>query len=110
MATETDTSRIRLTRTSAYVNRIRKFAVYIDGEKVGKIANGSTEDYEIEPGDHEVVVKIDWCRSHTIRLWIDNGETVELGCGSVATAGETLFAILRGPGYFIDVWFLDDTR
>jgi hypothetical protein len=54
---------IQITRPKEWQNRIRKYHIYVDNEKVGEVANGETKDFLITPGQHTVVAKIDWCSS-----------------------------------------------
>ncbi len=62
-------------RTSEYLNRLRNYGVYIDGEKVGTIANGETKEFTVSQGTHTIVTKIDWCSSTTIQFSISDDET-----------------------------------
>ncbi|MGK2862103.1 MAG: hypothetical protein ACSLE0_09235 [Chitinophagaceae bacterium] len=57
---------IILTRTSEYVNRLRDYGVYIDGKKVGTMANGETKEFNVSSGQHTLFTKIDWCSSPTM--------------------------------------------
>jgi hypothetical protein len=52
-----------LERSSEMNNRLRNYAVYIDGEKMGTIANGETKEYDLPNGEHVIYCKIDWCSS-----------------------------------------------
>src|SRR5689334_21781248 len=85
---------IRLTRTSEWKNRIRAFAVFINGVKVGKIRNGQSVTFPIDPGDHELFIKIDWCVSNVVGLRVSEGDTVELSCGSGFAATKPVAAAL----------------
>ena len=82
LATAARATVIRLTRTSEWKNYFRAIAVYIDRVRVGKIRNGQTITFPIDPGEHELFVKIDWCESNAIGLQVQEGVTVELSCGS----------------------------
>jgi len=55
-------------RTSEYLNRIRNYGVYIDGKKVGTIANGETNEFSVSTGQHLIYTKIDWCSSRTLNF------------------------------------------
>jgi hypothetical protein len=77
---------IILNRTSEYVNRLRNYGVYIDGKKVGTIANGETKDFVVTPGHHSIVTKIDWCSSKTINFDISNDELKEFRVGGFKNA------------------------
>ncbi|MFB6499311.1 hypothetical protein [Bacillus haynesii] len=54
---------IEIRRTSQFMNKMRKFSVLIDGVEAGKIKDGGRLRIDLEPGEHEIQVKIDWCVS-----------------------------------------------
>ena len=87
---------IRLTRTSEWKSRFRAFAVFINGVKVGKIRNGQSFPFPIDPSEHELFVKIDWCVSNAVGLRVPEGATVELSCGSGLAATKHMAAALAG--------------
>ncbi len=55
-------------RTKEYQNALRKIMICIDGEETGEIGNGETKSFEISPGKHNVIAKIDWCKSKEFKL------------------------------------------
>lgn len=57
---------VMIERSNEMNNRLRDYGVYIDGEKVGVIANGETKEFEIGFGRHLIYCKIDWCSSPQI--------------------------------------------
>lgn len=93
-------STIKLKRDSGYADRIRAYHVVIDGKKVTKINNGGNIEIEVEPGDHELFLKVDWCRSNKITFSITEGETKAFDCGSSLRGYKLLFAII----YAIILW------
>ena len=72
---------IIINRTSEYLNRLRNFGVYIDGIKIGTIANGETKEFNVSAGQHSVFIKIDWCSSPTLSVNINDQETKNLKVG-----------------------------
>lgn len=70
---------IKITRTSEYSNRMRDYQIFIDGQKVGTIANGETKEFEISTGQHSIVAKIDWCSSP--ELLFDSNDTTTFKVG-----------------------------
>lgn len=77
---------IILNRTSEYVNRLRNYGVYIDGKKVGTIANGETKKFNVSPGQHSIVNKIDWCSSPTVTINISDDEVKSFKVGGFKNA------------------------
>ena len=83
-------TKIRIERNSEWNNKAREIGIYIDGEKVGTINDGETQDYVVENGKHEIYAKIDWCRSQKIELNVAENET----------------AILKLTGFKYGTWIL----
>ena len=71
-------TKIILTRPSQWMNRIRGYKVLINGQQVGVIKNGATEEYLVEPGTNSVECKVSWCSSRTLPVNIQSGETTYL--------------------------------
>lgn len=67
-------SRITITRRREWNNRFRKVGIYLDGEKIGEIANGETRSFDIHPGLHQLRARIDWCGSRQVEFGITQGE------------------------------------
>lgn len=63
-------AKLVLTRKGEWMNRIRRYKVFINGKEVGLIKNDGTEEYELEPGTYTVQCRIDWTSSpvHTVEL------------------------------------------
>src|SRR5664279_934185 len=56
-------AKIKIQRTNDYINLMRDYRLFIDGQKIGSIGNAQTKDFEIPAGRHSVIAKIDWCSS-----------------------------------------------
>lgn len=65
---------------SKWVDRGRNYAVIVDGEERGKVANGGSFAVDLGPGMHGVRMAVDWCGSHEIE--IDGDEVTALHCAS----------------------------
>lgn len=57
---------------------MRKIEIYLDGQKKGSIGNGESKEFDIEPGEHRVEAKIDWCSSLPVSVVLDESEEQEL--------------------------------
>ena len=75
-------NKIIISRKSEWRNRNRGFQVFIDGREVGKIANGSLEEYQAEPGTHTIQCKIAWCSSPELTITVKEGENSFVTVGS----------------------------
>nr|WP_206702903.1 hypothetical protein [Bacillus sonorensis] len=61
---------------------MRGFSVLIDGVEMGKIKDGGRLRIDLQPGEHAIQVKIDWCTSQTLRFTLDEGKVLKFRCGS----------------------------
>jgi len=59
-------TKIILSRRSEWINRSRNITVYIDGNEAGRIRNGSTEEFLVSPGSHQLQCRIAWYSSPVI--------------------------------------------
>jgi hypothetical protein len=67
-------TKLVLTRESEWLNRLRGYKVFIDGQKVGAVKNGDTEEFLVQPGMHTLTCKIDWCGSRDYKFEVKEGE------------------------------------
>lgn len=72
---------IQIKRDSGWTDRARAYKVVVDGKVIGKIHNGEEASFETTPGQHELVLKIDWCKSNYINFEAGN-EITQFECGS----------------------------
>ena len=70
--------KIKIKRTKEYNNMLRDFIILIDGQEIGKIANGETKDFEILPGHYIIKAKIDWGNSPEIPIVLVDNEIKNL--------------------------------
>ena len=54
---------IKIKRTNDYVNMLRDYHLFIDGQKIGTIGNDQIKEFDIPIGQHSLIAKIDWCSS-----------------------------------------------
>jgi hypothetical protein len=73
---------IKIKRDSGYVDRLRAYKVVLDGNVVGEVKNGQQIEVDAPQGKHELVLKIDWCRSNSVEFESDGSSDVEFECGS----------------------------
>lgn len=59
---------------------LRKYKVMLDGDNVGKIKIGQTLEIPVEPGVHELYVKVDWSRSKKTMFTVVDGEKQQFRC------------------------------
>jgi len=86
---------ITISRDSGYADRIRSYRVVVDDSEIGTINNGDSKTFSIEPGAHQLVLKIDWCSSNTISFELPPSAAVHFECGSN----------LRGVNLFLGIYY-----
>lgn len=72
---------IKIKRDSGYADRIRAYKVILDEKVIGEIKNGQEVTLEVPKGNHQLYLKIDWCRSNTVNFDA-NDSAIKFECGS----------------------------
>jgi hypothetical protein len=84
-----------------YTDRFRAYEIWIDGNLAGKIRRGERQRIEVAAGEHEVCLRIDWCRSPSVRVRLGIGESVELSAGPNAHPLAILYYLTFGRSRYI---------
>jgi hypothetical protein len=71
-------AKIIVKRNSQWINKIRDIGIFINGELVGAIKDGKTQQYEVKSGEHEIYAKIDWCGSQKILIDAADNEIITI--------------------------------
>lgn len=87
--------------TGFYRDRLRAYAVKINGERRGEIKHGETLTFELTAGDHSVRLAIDWCSSPKIVVAGD-ADTV-LICKPASSAFMAIIDVLFRPTQYISL-------
>jgi len=91
---------------SEYVGRLRKLWIFIDVEKKAYIKNGGSVTLDIDPGNHEIIVSMDYLTSNKLELTLGYGETVHLECGSTLKGMKLFFS----PFIFIAAYLFSSVK
>ena len=91
-------SKIKVTREHApWRDRARGYKVLIDGRQAGSLRQGDAATYTVEPGNHTVQMKIDWCTSRRLPVEVPADGTAQVTCRPGHNSWTALFdCILRG--------------
>ena len=103
---QNDSGILRVVRTSQFVNRGRRIAVWVDGREVGTVGNGETMDFAVSVGEHDVHAEIDSVCSQTVRVGVAAETPVTLRLSSPLTGWKVLRtqeALSGPPGSFISL-------
>jgi hypothetical protein len=108
MAQET---KLNINRVTSFADRIRAYIIVLDGVEVGQITAGESFDMAISPGEHRILLKIDWCRSNKLDFTAQAGTEVTLNCGSSLT-GWRIFMVFLYVSFLRDryLWIQEGTK
>ncbi|MSP19485.1 MAG: hypothetical protein EXR74_07935 [Bdellovibrionales bacterium] len=85
---------IKIRRRWNFVGAIRKFTVFVDGNKIGTIKNGKEESFAISPGKHLMVVKgAVWSKTQAISLDLAPEQKKTFECGVTNSCQKQLVAL-----------------
>ncbi len=68
-------TKIIISRSSEWMNRLRTYKVFINGKQAGTVKNGVSEEFAVEPGVNSVQCKVDWYSSQPFNVDVKEGET-----------------------------------
>lgn len=72
---------LKITRSKGIMrDRFRAYHVVVDKSDVGEIRRGQSLVFPVSPGQHEVHLEIDWCRSQSLMLEFRPGQDISLRC------------------------------
>jgi hypothetical protein len=72
---------VKISRTKSERDRLRSYDVLVDGRRMGRVRRGQSATLIVDPGRHQIEVKIDWKKSAAVFLNAQPGETLYLECG-----------------------------
>jgi hypothetical protein len=75
-------AKIEITRISQWANKVRGISIIVNGEKIGKIADGETKTFEVDAGEMQLLAKIDWCKTKPLIFMAEAGEMYRFKLGS----------------------------
>jgi hypothetical protein len=80
---------IRVTRMGGmFRDFLRAYKLLVDGEVRGRVRPRKSVEVEVEPGPHEVRMKIDWTGSPTHTVDLRAGETAHFVCWANTDPGQ----------------------
>ena len=88
-------------RRAIWRDLLRAYVVTIDGNDVGRLRSGEKRTFSLDPGNHDVRMKIDWCGSETVS--VNGSSDTELVCDSNGTALTVLPQIIFSAGEYISL-------
>ena len=84
---------IRIKRGISYADIVRRYKVFIDDTYCGDIKRNETKEFSVEKGHHSIYAEIDWCRSNTLIIEV-NESVVDIEIGSSLAKGKSWIPFL----------------
>jgi hypothetical protein len=103
---------IKIKRTNDYINYLRDYRLYIDGQKIGTIGNNQIKEFDIPNGQHSLIAKIDWCSCPNFSFEINENDSKILLLGGMRSSrwlvpliaiSIILALILKYVSYYISI-------
>lgn len=103
-----DKVRVLLGRPWQLANLNRTFEILVDGVRRTCIKNGKMMMLALPLGEHEIVARIDWCRSKPVmlRLYPDTEASVRIRCSVpwwAMLVPYLIFLYILVPGWYLEV-------
>ena len=83
-------AKIKVFREKAWADSLVKYKIIIDGKEIDVIKQDETKVLEVGSGDHEIYLKIAFCRSRKINFNVVNTSEARFRCKGL-TFGESWF-------------------
>ena len=84
---------LTITRYCTYASSFDKFKIFCDEKNIGKIKQGETIEFDIPQGEHEIYLKVYWCRSQKIKI-TEHEKDVQLYCATNLKGFRIFFAVM----------------
>lgn len=93
---------IRIERAPGLAYSGRMYALLVDGQKVGEVANGATADLEVAAGQHEIACRVDYVKSDPFVVDVGAGQMAVLRVASaeLSDIGGQLKGLFGSSSYF----------
>jgi hypothetical protein len=59
---------VTIARDAGYADSVREYSILLDGLFLGEVGEAEVKTFPIEPGEHRIEAKIDWCGSRLIKF------------------------------------------
>ena len=95
-------------RDAGITDALRPYKVVIDQESAGHLAPGQSMTVELDPGEHEIYVSVDWARSKKAQFSLESGETARFDCAPRANLFTDLYWATVGRRRYIELVRMSD--
>jgi len=88
-------AQLTVQRDKGYANKFGKYRILLDGEEIGRLAEGAVLQRDIRPGRHVAEARIDWCGSKPLVFDALDGDQVLV-----------VRSALRGWRVMLALWYI----
>jgi hypothetical protein len=82
-------------------DRARSYVIMVDSNPVSKIKHGQRVELPVPHGQHELFLRISWCKSPSITFDAQPGAVIEFFCEPGGPAAAALQDVLGNTGRYI---------
>lgn len=83
---------IIITRENGYADKMRDYSIILDGEVIGRIADGQTKTFDVKDGIHTLRLSIDWAESNEVSFEF-SGNDIKFKCANSLKGWRVVLAI-----------------
>lgn len=94
---------ITLKRTNRFRLCLRRYVIYVDDKRIGRLKRGKEISFMLEPGEHSIYARVDYCTSKPYHLIIQGNEEITLACDSVEGVYNYLTYMLIHPNQLLEI-------
>jgi hypothetical protein len=92
---------IKIKREAGFADMLRSYTVVLDGRIVGKLRRGKEMVLDATSGQHELQLKIDWCRSQPVSFSLTDAQSSSFECGNNTKIVLAPFYLLFRPSHYL---------
>lgn len=98
---------IIIERKSSLSNKFTNYNVYLDGNKIGCLSDGETAEFNIEPGNHTLQIKMNISASNKIEFEHEANQFLYFETGSNIKVLNNILLALMHPAILIGIFLID---
>lgn len=82
---------------------LRSYVIYVDDKRLGRLKRGKEISFALEPGEHFIYARVDYCTSKPYHLIIERNEEITLACDSVKGVWNYLTYMMIHPDQLLEI-------
>lgn len=94
---------ITIQRRNRFCLCLRAYVIYVDGKRKCRLKRGKKISFHLEPGEHTIYARVDYCTSKPYHLIMEGNEEITLECDSVEGVYNYLTYMLIHPDQLLEL-------